>query len=420
MDRKIARALSITHKLLIMVATMGVATVFVGGIGINGIDGAQDALRRAVADPASAQQVLARQEHAYDRLTAVMLASMLLAVGVGGGVTVWILRRVGAAVANLENTARHAADGDLTTRAPEGGDELGRIGAAFNRLSDSVREVMRGLAQSSSQLAAAAEELAATSEQASQGVLQQQSGTDQVATAMNEMAASVQEVARNTTQAAIAARESDQLVKTGAQQVIESGAASKSLARDIEEAGSVIQKLADDSKNIGMVLEVIRGIAEQTNLLALNAAIEAARAGEQGRGFAVVADEVRTLASRTQQSTQEIQAMIVRLQSAATAAVDAMSRGLSQAHNSAEQVSKTGEALRAIAAAVTKITDMNVQIASAVEQQSTVAEDINRNITSISGIGEQTASGARQSVAASGELARLATDMQGVVARFKV
>ncbi len=312
-------------------------------------------------------------------------------------------------------------DGDLRRRLDESSkDELGELSHWFNVFIKKLQALIGETTGSAAQLASAAEELSAISVQTDAGIRAQQSGTDQVATAVREMVATVQEVARNTAQAADAARQADVQTKSGDLVVRQAISAIEVLATDVERASQVIEKLSGDSQNIGMVLNVIRGIAEQTNLLALNAAIEAARAGEQGRGFAVVADEVRTLASRTNKSTQEIQEMIERLQSGAKDAVQVMERGGIQAHASVEQATKAGNALGSIANSVANITDMSTQIAAAVEQQSLVAEEINRNISTISQISTQTSYGAQQTASASAELARLAVHLQDVIRQFKV
>ncbi|MFZ5593945.1 MAG: methyl-accepting chemotaxis protein [Pseudomonadota bacterium] len=293
--------------------------------------------------------------------------------------------------------------------------EAGRLQLAIRMLQARLRTAMGRIEDPAERLAAAAGQLVTVSER----TRQQRSETDRVATAMNEMSATVQEVARNAGQAANAAHQADEAARSGRQIVMQSIDAIDALAREVEHTAQVIQKLETESGSIGTVVDVIKSIAEQTNLLALNAAIEAARAGEQGRGFAVVADEVRTLASRTQQSTQEIQQMIQRLQHGASEAVQVMIQGRSQAQASVQQAAKAGESLEAITRAVSNITDMNTQIASAAEEQSAVAEEINRNILIISQVGDQSATGAQQTAAASEELARLAIQLRSLVTQFK-
>ncbi|MFW5453657.1 methyl-accepting chemotaxis protein [Thioalkalivibrio sulfidiphilus] len=349
----------------------------------------------------------------------VGLLVLVLGMGLAWVIARGIVKPLCETVARLDDIAQ--GEGDLTQRLPvEGKNELTQLAVAFNAFVTKIQDVVRQVAGATSQLAAASEELSATAEQTTNQVRRQQNETDQVATAMNEMTATVQEVARNATDAAAAARETDQEASAGRDVVGATIRSIESLASEVENAAGVIQRLSADSEEIGKVLDVIRGIAEQTNLLALNAAIEAARAGEQGRGFAVVADEVRTLASRTQESTHTIQEMIERLQGNASSAVTVMEKGRVQATGSVEQAAKAGQSLKSITGAVARITDMNTQIASAAEEQSAVAEEINRNVVNISQAVDETASGSQQISTASDELARLAAELQGMVGQFKV
>ena len=322
------------------------------------------------------------------------------------------------AVAAMNDIAK--GDGNLTLRLQDSGNmEVAKLGQAFNLFVDKVRSLVVDVANSTSLLSSATVEMSAITSESNNNISRQRSEIDQLATSMNQMTATVQEVARNAAEAANAARQADSEATRG-QEIVRSTANSiKSLAQEVEDAAGVINKLESDSESIGQVLDVIRGIADQTNLLALNAAIEAARAGEQGRGFAVVADEVRTLASRTQKSTQEIQAMIERLQTGTRAAVKVMQKGRAQASSSVEQAQMAGTSLSTITVAVTRITDMNTQIASAAEQQSAVAEEINRNVVNINGVADQVTLGATQIDQASQELARLATHLLSIVNRFK-
>lgn len=321
----------------------------------------------------------------------------------------------------LVNGLHAISKGDLTHKVNLlGKDDFAWMGSEYSNAREGFMNLVKEILGSAGQLAAAAEELSAITEQSNDGVMRQQSEIQQVATAMNEMSATVTEVSRNAGNAATAAQEADDRAKDGREVVNTTVQTINNLASEVERTSKVIENLKGDSLSIGTVLDVIRGIAEQTNLLALNAAIEAARAGEQGRGFAVVADEVRTLASRTQQSTCEINDMIERLQHGANEAVSVMEVGRAQAVAVVEQAAKAGDALQAITMVVDSIKSMNIQIASAAEEQSATAEEINRNIVNISEVAHETATGSQQTASASDELARLASDLQGQVGKFKI
>lgn len=350
----------------------------------------------------------------------IIIGIIALAIGlfVAHFISKTITNPIKDAVSAMHDIAE--GDGDLTKRLNDiGKDEIAEMGGAFNQFAEKVRQMVLKVSGSTSQLAAAAEEMSMITSETNQGVQKQQSETEMVATAMNEMTATVQEVARHATEASNAAQSADNEAKDGKTVVQNTVSTINMLATEIESATAVISKLETDSDNIGSVLDVIRGIAEQTNLLALNAAIEAARAGEQGRGFAVVADEVRTLASRTQESTQEIQSMIESLQQGSRNAVKAMQSSQQQSKQSVEQATNARGSLDAITDAVTTISNMNIQIASAAKEQSSVSEEINKNVVNISQVVEQTAEGAQQTLTASHELANLANELQNLVGEFK-
>lgn len=321
----------------------------------------------------------------------------------------------------ISTSAQKLAGGDLSVRINlKARDEMKHIAESFNEMSDQFGQVIHQITSSSHQVASSSEELSIITQQTSQSIYEQQSQTDQAATAMNQMSATVQEVNRNISGTAEAAHEANIETEKGRMVVEDAVEAVQQLAGQIEGAAVVINQLEQDSENINAVLDVIKGVAEQTNLLALNAAIEAARAGEQGRGFAVVADEVRTLAGRTQQSTEEINLVIDKLQSGSRKAVEVMSKSRDEAQLVVEQAQKAGVSLSAISKAVEQINDMSALIASAAEQQSATTEEINRNITSISQIANETSSGAQQTSTASEELAKMGTDLQGLVVQFTV
>ena len=332
-------------------------------------------------------------------------------------------RLINSSITEVANSLEEIAsgEGDLTRRlSTTSTDAIGRLVTDFNTFMDKLQGIIRDVAGSTSQMATAAEEMSSVSQESNEGVSKQQAQTEQVAAAMNEMTATVTEVAQHAELAAEAAKNASGEARNGSQVVQSTVAAINNLASEVGGAANVIKQLEADSENIGGVVEVIHSISEQTNLLALNAAIEAARAGEQGRGFAVVADEVRTLASRTQESTKEIQSMIESLQAGTSQAVEVMNRGSEQAESSVAQASKATKSLGAITDAVATINDMNKQISNAANEQGTAANEINQNINVISEIGEQTSQGAQQTATASQEMAQLATQLQNLVGQFKV
>ena len=348
-------------------------------------------------------------------------ACMIAGVGFGsaiyGLVHVLLLKRL----KRISEIASAISENDIShTCEMESHDMIGEIIDAFNMMASNLRDMIGQISGATTQLAAAAEQTSTITDETSQGVQAQQAEIDSIASAMDEMTSTVQEVARNAADASNAADAADSEAKNGALVATEAIGGIGSLVTEVDAAASVIRNLEQESENIGSVLDVIRGIAEQTNLLALNAAIEAARAGEQGRGFAVVADEVRTLASRTQQSTQEIQDMIQRLQSGAGNAVKVMEGAQGQAQASSDMVEKAADSLASIAGSVSAINDMNTMIASAAEEQSAVAGEMQSNMRNIREVADRSADGAQQTAQASEELARLAAEQQALMAQFRM
>lgn len=312
-------------------------------------------------------------------------------------------------------------EGDLTVSLPENGnDEITAVSHGFNMFVSKTRRTIQQVIEASSQISDSVSELNNINVRSSEVIGRQQKETDQVATAINEMVVTVQEVARNVTDAANAANQANDESLSGQDIVATAINKIDRLANEVQQAAQVLHRVEEDSQKVGTVLDVIKDIAEQTNLLALNAAIEAARAGEQGRGFAVVADEVRTLAGRTQQSTEEIQKMIESLQSGTREAVDVMERGQEMTGETVEQANKAGEALQAIADAVATITNMTAQVASAAEEQNSAADEINTNIVNISNHARETGEAAQQSDSAANQLSDLSTKLHSAVSQFKV
>jgi len=330
-----------------------------------------------------------------------------------------ICGRIQHAVNAMQDIAE--GDGDLTQKLDEKGkDEIAGLAKAFNIFVAKIATLLGSVSEVGNEIAASASQMSMTAERTNKGITEQQSETDQTATAITEMVQTAQEIARNASGAADAAHAADEEAQNGQSVVKFTVDSIQTLANEVDQAATVIDQLEADSEDIGKVIDVIKGIAEQTNLLALNAAIEAARAGEQGRGFAVVADEVRTLASRTQESTEEIMQIIERVQGGARKAVTAMETGKTQTVISVEQAVKAGESLAAITQAVSTINDMNTQIAHAAGQQSEVAEEVDKNVVNIARIGNESMENAQQTSDSSSSLWNNASKLESLLSQFKL
>ncbi len=379
-------------------------------VNLDGID-AQVAVVR--------QNVEARlQEMLYSILGITLLVLVVISVA-GMLLTGTLLRPLRLMKDNLDDIA--AGEGDLTRRlAVTSNDELGELATSFNRFVDKIHGMVRQVTEMTGQLNGLVSEVSSQAQRSESAMERQRHETDQVATAINEMSAAAQEVAKSAQGASVAAQQTDEQGRTAKRVVDSSIRQIHALVDDIRKSGTSLDSLQEDVSSIVSVLGVIRSIAEQTNLLALNAAIEAARAGEAGRGFAVVADEVRALASRTQQSTQEIQGMIDRLQHGTQEAVSAMRRSSEAGDGTSTQANEAGVSLSTIGELIATINSMNAQIASAAEEQTAVAEEINRSVHQIAGAVESVADETRQSAQTSRSLAELGSRLGGLVGQFRV
>lgn len=339
-----------------------------------------------------------------------------------GVIAAWaITRQIVIPLSQTLVAVERVASGDLTHNlSVDRRDELGQLQGSIQRMTVSLRELIGGIGDGVTQIASAAEQLSAVTEQTSAGVNSQKVETDQVATAMHQMTATVQEVARNAEEASEAAVAADLQAREGDKVVNEAIAQIERLASEVSHSTEAMGELKRESDKIGSVLDVIKSVAQQTNLLALNAAIEAARAGEAGRGFAVVADEVRSLAQRTQKSTEEIEVLIAGLQNGTQQVATIMDASHDLTVSSVELTRRAGSSLESITRTVSAIQSMNQQIAAAAEQQSATAEEINRSVLNVRDVSEQTSTASEETAASSMELARLGTHLQGLVGRFRV
>lgn len=384
-----------------------------------------DPIAEKIATLIDLQLKIAKQERAlaqsiYDdafswSITVGLIASIIM-ITCG----VWVGRTISGPLNKLRS-AIEEADRDKNLTVSVGinqQDEIGQVAGSFQRMLKRFHDIIQDVGQTSEQLQEYATTLSNTTELTREGVAVQTRETDQVATASTEMSHAIEEVSRNAQLAAEAATQANCETDEGTLVLDQTIRSINSLADRINSSSQVINRVATDSAAIGSVLDVIRGIAEQTNLLALNAAIEAARAGEQGRGFAVVADEVRSLAQRTQESTQEIQDMIERLQAGTQDAVKSMAEGTEEMEQTVHQAEKAGASLTAISSAVAMITDMNTQIASATEEQMTVSQEISRNVVNISDVAKSSEHSVQEVDKASNELKESAGRLATIVGEF--
>lgn len=355
--------------------------------------------------------------HSIMVLISVVLVASVLTIGLAYALTRSIVRPVASSL----TFAEQIATGDLSGVLPvTGRDEVSSLMIALNVMAGNLKTTITEISGAADQLSTASVEMTSITESADRTLQRQNSEIEQAATAVTEMSAAVEEVARNANSTSEAAKSSSTSAEEGNRRVVNTVTAMTSLADLVDNSVVQVKALASQADDITKVLSVIRAIAEQTNLLALNAAIEAARAGEQGRGFAVVADEVRALAHRTQLSTQEIEQMITKVQSGSAAAVESMDKSRQEVYSTLTSAKDAGSSLRLITDAVLEINERNMQIATASEEQAHVARDVDRNLVSIRDLAMQSTEGARQTLEASNELSKLAVRLNDMVGKFRL
>ena len=357
----------------------------------------------------------------YDTAFTLVIVLLVAATALTLLCALLLTRSIVTPIDEALQAAELIADGNLTKPInTTGTDEAARLLHAMGKMQHKLRDTLQQIAGSATQLASAAEELNTVTDESARGLQQQNNEIQQAATAVTEMTSAVEEVARNAVSTSEASKQATRSAGDGRDLVMETVSAIERMSADVQGTAELIGNLAGESRDIGKVLDVIRGLADQTNLLALNAAIEAARAGEAGRGFAVVADEVRALAHRTQQSTSEIERMIGSIQGGTEQAVNSMRHSTERAESTLSIARGAGLSLETITTAVAEINERNLVIASAAEEQAQVAREVDRNLVNINDLSVQSATGAHQTSAASAELSRLAVGLNGLVARFSV
>jgi methyl-accepting chemotaxis protein len=381
-----------------------------------------DQLKKLVAiNKAGAAQASTLAGAQYDNANLATIGVSVFAALLTVVLALMLTRSIVNPLNRAVRVAEEIAGGDLTRPIEvDGKDEPARLLEALRIMQQNLRKTIEQISGSATQLASAAEELSAVTEESSRGLQQQNDEIEQAATAVNEMTAAVEEVARNAVSTSEASQQSNQTARQGRDKVVETVKAIQAMTQDVQTTSNLVEGLAEQGRDIGKVLDVIRSIAEQTNLLALNAAIEAARAGEAGRGFAVVADEVRALAHRTAQSTQEIEQMVAGIQTGTGNAVQSMALNTNRTQSTLELARAAGVALEQITEAISQINERNLVIASASEEQAQVSREVDRNLVNIRDLATQSAAGANQTSAASHELSRLAVDLNAMVQRFVI